>query len=264
MENLIGLLLLAAVALGNWLLERQRTQKAERKQAAKRAAREAGAPSGEEKTLAPSPGKETDEEKQIRRFFEALGLPPEGQSPVPPFAPSSGRERMKRREAQRKAPASPAPTAGREAAPLPPRRETPPVSRPLQAPRRRPIPSAPPRPEPVLKREAHAPSSPFGPEAKPPVAERPSEVRTEPLEPVETVRSEVVSAARLEARVAAIRRNALSGSEAPPSAKGAAALRERSASPARDALRRRLRDVRAVQEAYILREILGPPKALQE
>jgi len=255
MEQLIGLLVIGAIAFANWLMERYSKQRAERERAARPPAQRPQEPS-----VAPARGSETDEEKQIRKFFEALGLP-NGESPVPPLTPPADRQRRSKRwEVKREISPSPAPTAEREATPQPQAREVPAPSRPGPPPKasqRRPVRPA---PVPVRPRPASQPTPrplipPLEPDREPAMAE--SATRHLPI-PVE---AGAISAAMLEGRPEPLRSTI---ADTRSTAKEAYALHEKEASPDRNALRRRLKDVRAVREAYILREILGPPKALQE
>ncbi len=251
-ENLIGLLVIGAIALGNWLLERYRNQQ--------QSGDSSPDPLRKEKRWESPPsgsGKGNPEEEKIKRFFEALGLPPDGESPVPP---SSGNGPAKRAPVKQRVPtptpAQPAPMAKRETAlPQPPRRtvvQTRPVIPAAPA-----IPAAPLRPQPVSQPEPRPSSFPIQPDEEPVAAF--SGGAAQQRDAMATGR---VSAASLEGQVAALRRTAAQG--ASPVTKGAYALRENEVWLDRDALRRRLSDVKAVREAYVLREILGPPKALQE
>ncbi len=176
----------------------------------------------------PLPERGDSEEEKMRRFMEALGLPTDGSAAPPPA---------------RRAPAPP-PVA--PVAPAPPPPVEPEVivkeRRFPQAPPPPPIPRA---PEPVFRREPEPPPIVTRPVIPPPPVPTP---RAQWMEPS-------VAVAPMEALVP----------EMPAPRPSAYRIEDRKALPLElQELHQRLRSVKALREAYILREILGPPKALRE
>lgn len=233
MDQLIPVLIFAALAFGKWLFDRAQESgggepgempppASRPQQRINRPRSSTGLPEGE------------SEEEKMRRFMEALGLPPESAPPRPSASTPRRPEPVRRTPDRSKLPPSP------------------------------PIVNDPAR----TRRWMGGPSAPRTPSTPPPFAAPPVQPATmaQPAAPVSE------SAPAME--VAAVSQGVNVGLEQPSKARQRAASEARAARGSRpanagavsgpaSALREQLRTPAALRNAILLKEILGAPKGLQ-
>jgi hypothetical protein len=225
--TIVAALIAFVMVVIRWLSERNAKQQAEQDSLKREDARR------------DAPTAPDSEEERMRRFMEALGIPSEG-APAPPSPPP-----------MRQAPPRPAPTVrpvppiiSREATP---RRTAPtmppPVPRQVRPQTPLPVPARPPYYEPPAAESAPAPTTPAGQIHLP-------ELETTVVEEFHTT-SSIVTAGRSEQ--APVEGIVLS----PIHEVGGVAVGRR------ELWREALRSPEAMKSAFVLREILGPPRGLQ-
>ena len=242
--QLIILALFGAIALGKWLLENAGKPPEDSGGTDRRSDEEAMGPGMPRHRQAIPPRGESEEEK-MRRFMVALGLPageepPRPPQPVQPPLRSPVSERF---------PEPPAPRVERApepaVPPAPPRRIRPsqtPMGGPNPWGMNRPKPARPPQPKRL---------------PQPPVLEPASVFKTPEPEEIPLSVPLSVSMPSIESESASVQ--AVAPQMEVSSSFGQAATGQSSAA----SLLPKLRNRNALREALVLREILGPPKALQ-
>ncbi len=243
MEQLIFVLILGALALGKHFLERGGSFGGDSPD-------DIPNPPQRRRPIEPRPpaampGSGETEEERMRRFMEALGLPPTAPPPQP--KPAVQRPIEPR-------PAAPTPAAQMPQQPRPsrpnPRHLGEPFGRPMAPVFRRPkLPQQPrpgPAPAPEVRRPEPAPEPAKAPMVAPMSESAPA--------------MQVASLERLPDSGGAVE---LAAAGVESSARFASARRGGQSSRDIAALKRDLRDPAALRRAILLREILGPPKGLQ-
>gem|GEM_PF-2938245 len=230
-EQLIFVLVLIAFSIGKWVLDNVSNASRGEKPEDRDEFGNPRTPTGSRQTRdSRSGGDPADEEaERLRRFMEALGLPP-GETPPPP---------------RRRKPVEPPAAARQEPAP----------ARPIIAPARPPVTSAPkapasdapttPAPRPYAPRPP-APS-PFARQEPAPAASREAEPFTPP--PLLAAARELAARPRPEPTDR-------------PETPRPYQVREHHHGNSHTGLRKALRQRSSVRQALVLRELLGPPKAL--
>lgn len=243
MENLVFLVIVAALALGKWLFENAGNFGGGRDTPDDPSDEFPPPPRRRAATPVPrgpaSPANEETEEERVKRFMEALGLPATG-APMPPRGPQPQRPPVPERRAPLSRPKPDVRHLGEPfGAPM-----SPPVlrRRPAMEPRREPVPQ--PGPRPVIPEPAPEPMSA-------PVSESAPAMEVASLPRIEADTGRAVANAAFGVQTTAQQLLQPFGAVQRPESEPLAVLKQQ------------LRDPGALRRAILLREILGTPKGLQ-